>query len=1402
MAAAGGQRLFDDEDHGEPLLRTRSYTAATAASPLWIVGESDADTQRSQSAALATERGTAAACSTVPCDKDRQSVSHKPDSAASAAQGNVGGQDSSDSGKPAASDSADGAVTQHPTNRTLRHPISLLFFLWVNPLIELGKKKVVGPGDLFDLEHDDRSSVLADRLERGWASALAAHGCAADEERSWGGWVMFSAVRRAFGREYSLLVFFIVVESSLALAIAYFVGRVVLGLQEEDTDSGNDNQLYTSTALLIAFSFFRSVILHNTFFRAYCLGMKLRAASVGLLFRKTLLTSQTALARVTVGHVINLVSNDVERFVEICIFSYYLFVGPLLFVGVLWLSWLQIGEAVLAGGGVILLTIAAITMSSRRFSVIRKKTAVRTDERVKTTGEMLQGMRVLKMYGWEEPFSDIVNEQRSAELSYVIRSNFLRGCNAIFFSTFMNITSFASFLVYELQGNTLTAEKVFSVLALFGSLRLPFGFCFPNAILALSELRVTLQRMEALMRLPEVAPRAIPAGMAKGSVLVDKLSFTWSETGRPALQNLTFSVEPGSLLAIVGPVGAGKSTLLNCLLGELQPTSGSCAVSGKVAYASQESWILSCSVKDNILFGAPYEEAWFEQVLDACALRQDIESFAHGIETLVGERGIMLSGGQKARLSLARAVYSNADVYLLDDPLSAVDAIVGSTLFHQCLAGPVTAGRTRIMTTHQVQFARLADRILLLGEDGVVVGAGSYDELLAAGHDLEAWHQLHGQSEAEADADSKSAAKETKLATSTSVSTSVLPAAEPAPPATVTVASATKDTHKDAKKNERQQQLAETRNTGEVTWRTYYDYASAAGGFWVKTALAMLFLLAQGAQILTDWFLSYWTDLAPEERQEDRNLLIYSALVAAVLIFAIGRSFYFMICARNASQTLHDRAFSRLLATDLRFFDLRPIGQILNRFSKDFGYLDDLLPWTLLDLLLQSVAVVSIAIFVSSLNPWLFLFLVPVVACFFYVRHNYVQSAREIKRIEAVERSPVYAHISTCLAGLSTLRAYDDAPARFRREFVRFHDAHGRAYFAFVAVSRWLGVRLDVLASGFVAAVAVGVVLARDQLSPSEAGVSLALVLQLTASMQRCARQSAEVENQMTACERVLEYTHLPPEEDYLLSMEEEPASHIEAHPRSVLVDPSSSWPEQGAIEFRDLSLRFATELPLVLQHVSCTIRPREKIGIVGRTGAGKSSLLAALFRLAPRTGQILIDGVDTATVPKLRLRRALSVIPQDPVLYSATVRKNLDPFGRHSNDAVLWDALTNVALASAVRALPGQLEYCITEGGANFSVGQRQLICLARAIISAAHILVLDEATADVDLVTDKFIQETLRARFADTTVLTIAHRLDTILDYDRIMVLDAGRLVEFGTPDELMSSRGHFYELVSKRS
>uniref|UniRef100_A0A8C7Y860 Multidrug resistance-associated protein 4 n=1 Tax=Oryzias sinensis TaxID=183150 RepID=A0A8C7Y860_9TELE len=1164
--------------------------------------------------------------------------------------------------------------------------LSKIFFCWLSPLFRTGYRRKLEEDDMFRVLPEDASNRLGEELQRYWTQEVQQAKKKLQPPK------LSKALIQCYWKSYLLIGVYIFLEEVIKVIQPVLLGKLIEYFESYDTTQPVPVFEAYSYAAGISLSTFSLALLHHLYFyQVQRAGMKIRVAVCHMIYRKALCLNSSGLAKTTTGQIVNLLSNDVAKFDEVTLYLHFLWLGPLQGIIVTVLLLYAIGPSCLAGMAVLLILMPIQTTFGRLFSSLRAKTAVLTDERIRTMNEVVSGIRVIKMYGWEKPFDHIA----LMEISKIMQSSYLRGLNMASFFVASKIVIFFTICVYVLTGNKLSASRIFMAVSLYGAVRLTITLFFPFAIEKVSESLISIQRIQKFLLLHEVAPQhlGLPVAEKDCMVKIQDLTCYWDKNlEAPTLQNMCFTVRPEQLLAVIGPVGAGKSSLLSAILGELCHESGVIKVKGELTYTSQQPWILPGTIRSNILFGKELDPKKYDRVLRACALKR-VRTPLYFFRFLVEDRrqGSVSEADVTLQMGIFRAVYQDADIYLLDDPLSAVDAEVGRHLFQQCICG-LLRKKPRILVTHQLQYLKVADQIVVLKE-GQMVARGTYRELQLSGVDF----------------------------------TSLLK----------------------------------------------HDQEDEQQDFHPFTCLP---------HVLSD--RSSVSSLSSSQYSliEGKDALSMVCLTATSVVFGFLRTLVFFNVLVSSAQKLHNSMFNAIIRTSLRFFDANPIGRILNRFSKDIGYLDSLLPWTFVDftqVILQVIGVIAVA---AIIIPWILIPIVPLLGVFLFLRHYFLQTSRDIKRLESTTRSPVFSHLSSTLQGLSTIRAFR-VQERFQQMFDEYQDLHSEAWFLFLTTSRWFAVRLDVICSVFVTITAFGCLYLKEGLEPGAVGLALTYAVTLTGMFQWGVRQSAEIENMMTSVERVVEYAELESEAQWETDFQ-----------------PPEDWPQTGTVTFDRVNFSYSVSEPLVLKDLSVTFASKEKVGIVGRTGAGKSSLVSALFRLAEPEGKITIDGFLTSEIGLHPLRQKMSIIPQDPVLFTGTMRKNLDPFRQHT-DEDLWNALQEVEMKAVVEDLPNKLEAVLTESGSNFSVGQRQLVCLARAILRKNRILILDETTANVDPRTDSLIQQTIRDKFQDCTVLTIAHRLNTIIDCDKILVLDAGQMQEYDEPYVLLQNHdGLFYQMVQQ--
>ncbi|XP_073846051.1 multidrug resistance protein 5 isoform X1 [Musca autumnalis] len=1310
--------------------------------------------------------------------------------------------------------------------RETANPISSLMFCFVMPTFFKGRKKVLDETDLYRALKEHKSDILGHKLSEAWEEECIKKQMKHKEPS------LLRAVLKVFGLRFATLGFVLfILEIGLRVTQPLFLGGLVSYYAKPENNDSSD----LSTAYLYALGVILCSAVNVLFMHPYMLGilhvgMKIRVAMCSMIYRKALRLSKTALGSTTSGQVVNLISNDVGRLDTSMIHMHYLWLGPIEIVIITFLMYREIGVSSLFGVAIMILFLPLQAYLGKKTSVLRLRTALRTDERVRMMNEIISGIQVIKMYAWEIPFGKIVQYARLKEMNAIRYVNYIRGILQSFIMFLTRISVFASLVGYVLLGKLLTAEKAFIITAFYNILRNTMTIYFPMGISQFAETMVSFKRIQKYMMHEEtkvrdrsqdvdcennkLQPTAIieengkAIGMngiikpmtivgnhhhphhVEASVSINKLKAKWDpQSTEYTLENIDLKIKPRTLVAVIGPVGSGKSSLIQAILGELPAESGSVNVSGTLSYASQEPWLFTGTVRQNILFGLPMDRQRYRTVVKKCALERDFELLPFGDKTIVGERGASLSGGQKARINLARAVYRKADVYLLDDPLSAVDTHVGRHLFDQCMRGYLRDDIV-LLVTHQLQFLEQADLIVIM-DKGRISATGTFESMRKSGLEFS---KLLTQADKNEDTGSvKSDVTETRQPLSRQNSKM-----RSRQNSVSSMGSVAESAQGDAPK-----QVQESREEGKIGLKLYKKYFGASGGYFLFSIMAFFCI---GAQVLAsggDYFLSYWvnkngqsqstvTDYyrRPERRLDSNSdpvdLYIFTGINVSVILFSLLRSLLFFTLAKQSSTNLHNTMFNGVTRASMYFFNTNPAGRILNRFAKDLGQVDEVLPGVMMDVIQIFLAILGIVVVLCIVNPWYLLATAILGVIFYFMRSFYLNTSRDVKRLEAITRSPIYSHMGASLNGLSTIRAFG-AQQILISEFDNYQDLHSSGYYMFLSTSRAFGYWLDCCCVLYIAVITLSFFLFSPK-NGGDVGLAITQAMGMTGMVQWGMRQSAELENNMTAVERVIEYEDMEPEGEF-----ESPPSK----------KPPKSWPEEGQIVFDNLSLRYFPDpkAETVLKNLNISIQAREKIGIVGRTGAGKSSLINALFRLSYNDGAVIIDKRDTKELGLHDLRSKISIIPQEPVLFSGTMRYNLDPFDEYG-DAKLWKALEEVKLKDVVSDLPSGLQSKISEGGTNFSVGQRQLVCLARAILRENRILVMDEATANVDPQTDALIQTTIRNKFKHCTVLTIAHRLHTVMDSDKVLVMDAGRAVEFGSPFELLtqSKTNIFYGMVKQ--
>ncbi|NXG12463.1 MRP3 protein, partial [Sakesphorus luctuosus] len=1292
--------------------------------------------------------------------------------------------------------------------------LSRLTFWWFTSMAIHGYKKPLEEKDLWSLNEDDTSKTIVQQLSKEWdrekaeckqkedvtymkkSNHMLNHVDAGPEEaevlirdkKHYRKPSFLKALLRTFGPYFLIGSFFKLIQDLLSFVNPQLLSVLIGFIKNKDAPAWWG---FLIAALMFVCAVLQTLVLHQHFQYSIVTGMRLRTGITGVIYRKSLAITNSAKRSSTVGEIVNLMSVDAQRFTDLTTFLNMLWSAPLQIFLALYFLWQALGPSVLAGVAVMVLLIpfnSAIAIKTRAFQVEQMRYK---DSRIKLMNEILGGIKVLKLYAWEPSFSEKVLEIRKNELQVLKKSAYLNSLSTFAWICAPFLVALTTFAVYVSvdEKNILDAEKAFVSLSLFNILKFPLNM-LPQVISHIAQTSVSLKRIQQFLSHDELDPNCVETKViAPGNAIsVTNATFSWGKELKPSLKDINMLVPSGSLVAIVGQVGCGKSSLVSALLGEMEKLEGEVAVKGSVAYVPQQAWIQNATLKDNILFGQAPNEEKYQNTLEACALKTDLEVLPGGDQTEIGEKGINLSGGQRQRVSLARAVYSGSDIYLLDDPLSAVDSHVAKHIFDKVI-GPdgVLKGKTRILVTHGISFLPQVDHIVVL-VDGKISEMGSYQDLLKQNKAFAEFLRNYALDEdIEEDEPTMLEEEEVLLAEDTLSIHTDLADNEPV----------TNEVRKQFLSISGKFLTCSESHCPEVGLRqmncslwcvkvklsVFWQYMKAVSPV-LSLAICFLYCCQNAAAIGANVWLSDWTNepvINGTQHNTAMRIGVYAALGLLQGLIVLICSFTLAMGGINAARTLHAALLENKFHTPQSFYDTTPTGRIINRFSKDIYVIDEVIPPTILMFLGTFFTSVSTMIVIIASTPLFAVVIVPLAVLYFFVQRFYVATSRQLKRLESVSRSPIYSHFSETVSGASVIRAYRRVKAFVDISDLKV-DENQKSYYPGIVSNRWLGIRVEFVGNCIVLFAALFAVIGRNSLNAGLVGLSVSYALQVTLSLNWMVRMTSELETNIVAVERIKEYSETETEAPWTIEGK----------------SPPEDWPSKGELEFVNYSVRYRKGLDLVLKGLNLQVHGGEKIGIVGRTGAGKSSMTLCLFRiLEAAKGEIKIDGVKISEIGLHDLRSRLTIIPQDPVLFSGTLRMNLDPFNKYSDEEI-WKALELSHLKRFVSSQPSMLDYECSEGGENLSVGQRQLVCLARALLRKTRILILDEATAAIDLETDDLIQMTIRTQFEDCTVLTIAHRLNTIMDYTRVLVLDNGTIAEFDTPANLIAAKGIFYGMA----
>lgn len=1331
--------------------------------------------------------------------------------------------------------------------------VSRGLFIWLLPILVKGYKRTLVPNDLYYLTdeltvqsmHNKFDTHMKQKLEK-----LEAQHLKKNKDLSnfhWPVYLVPLCLYKTFALQYTMSCIWLglsfccqALSPLITKELINFVEFRAIGFER----TLNKGIGYTIGAVVLIY--INGLLLNHFFHNAMVTGAQCKAIlSKSVLLKSFKLTSSSK-HHFPVGRITSLVTTDLSR-IDLAIgFQPLVICFPIPVIIAVVLLLVNIGVTSLTGIGLFIVSLVVCVLLTAKLFKTRETVVDYTDERIGLMREVLQNLKVIKFYAWELAYKLKITQVREQEMKYLFTIKVLRNFITAYAVTLPTLSSMLSFVTLWAADSMRSAGNVFSSLSLFSILAqaimlLPIALATgADALIGFNRLRDFLSASEYTIELaqkiddmeekyfidnkdPNSPAIEISNGEFAWEAFNDEIDDSWQfdeklterqkqklrkklqkqkerelrkkrqsaqepdaehttedavETSFSGLHDINLSIRRGEFIVITGVIGSGKSSLLNALAGFMQLKSGQMSINDKLILCSQP-WIQNATVRANITFGSPLDPEKYNKTIQACALEDDLNLLPARDFTEIGERGITLSGGQKARINLARAVYANPETILLDDVLSAVDSRVGKHIVNNLFNG-LLSDKTRILATHQLSLIDNADRVIFLNGDGTI-DVGPIEQLSRRNAGFRRLFEFNAEM------------AETKDINEAAIELGQEPVYF-------------HDLEDDQMNDAGRIVAEEERGTNAISWNVYKKYINLGSGvFGYAAAPIFLVLICLGTffQVFTNTWLSWWMERKFPGRSDHFYVALYVAFAFLTVIFTAIEFTMLAYMNSKSAEVLNVKAVEKVLHAPMNFIDTNPLGRILNRFTKDTDSLDNEIGEQLRLFLFPLALIIGIIILCITYLPY-FAIAVPFLGfSFIFISNFYQGSSREIKRLEAVQRSLVYNNLNETLTGMATIKSY-------KREemFIRRNDEYinkmNEAYYLSIATQRWLSVHLDIVAAVFALIISMLCITEQFNISPQSTGLLLNYVIQIVGLLSLTVRSMTQVETEMNSVERLY---------GYAFKLDQEAAY------KKNEFTPAPEWPQTGYINFQNVNLRYRENLPLVLKDLSLNIYPGEKVGICGRTGAGKSSIMTALYRLTElESGTILIDGLDISDLGLFDLRSRLSIIPQDPVLFQGSVRKNLDPFNEYS-DEKLWDSLRRSGLVNEdvleetkltkydpknkvgfEQLHKFHLDQIVEDEGENFSLGERQLIALARALVRNSKILILDEATSSVDYETDLKIQETIAREFSNCTILCIAHRLKTILNYDRIFVMDNGELVEKGQPYALFNQQGVFSKMCEK--
>ncbi|ONI07312.1 hypothetical protein PRUPE_5G112700 [Prunus persica] len=1226
---------------------------------------------------------------------------------------------------------------------------SRMSFWWLNPLMKTGKQKTLEDVDIPLLRQADHARtwylLFMEQLNKG------KEGGSSDTPS------ILSIIFYCQRREILISGLFALIKTLAVTSSPLFLMAFIKIVE------GNAAFKYEGYALTLALfivKILESLSERQWYFKTRVMGLQVRSLMSAAIYRKQLRLANSAKMAHSPGEIVNYVTVDAYRIGEFPYWFHQMWTTSLQLCLSLLIVYFSVGLATVAALTVLILSVVASSPLAKLRHKYQTKLMVAQNRRLKAIAEALSNMKILKLYSWETNFKNVIEGLRAEELKLIFQALSLRGCHLTLFWSSPTLVSTVTFWTCYFLGFTLTASNVFTFLATLRNVQEPIRI-ISDVFGAFIEAKVSLSRIVNFLDAPELENRQTTKESSgeevEHSIFLRSSEISWNTSGTKAtLRNINLLVKPGEKVAICGEVGSGKSTLLAAILGEVPRVNGIVQVYGKIAYVAQSAWIQTGNIQENILFGSVMDRVRYQETLEKCSLVKDLEMLPYRDLTQIGERGVNLSGGQRQRIQLARALYQNADVYLLDDPFSAVDAHTATSLFNEYVMGALSE-KTVLLVTHQVDFLPAFNEILMMSS-GKILRAAPYKELLASSQEFQDLVNAHN--------DTAGCGKQKEPTRKQNSSTQEIEK----------VKTEVQQTESSGDQLIKQ----EERETGDTGLKPYIQYLKHSTGFLYFSLTSFFHLIFIVGQLVQ----SYWLASKLQVLSRVKLFAVYSWITCIMSFSLVLRFFFIVELGCGASKSIFDTLLNSLFRAPMLFYDSTPVGRILSRVSTDMNIVDLEVAFKLGIYVGGTMITYSIFVVLVSVTWPIVFLIIPTIYVTVLLQKYYFASAKELMRMNGTTKSALASYLAESIAGALTIRAFGEQD-RFFSKYLDFIDANASADFNRFSASEWLIERLEWLCAIVLSASALAITLIQfDASSSGFIGMALSYGLSLNVFLVISVQFQCMLENAMISVERVEQYMHIPSEAPEVIEENR----------------PAYNWPTVGKVEIHDLQVRYRPNAPLVLRGINCIIEGGYKIGIVGRTGSGKTTLISVLFRLVePTEGRVIVDDYDICKIGLHDLRSRLGIIPQDPTLFSGSVRFNLDPLSEHT-DQEIWEVLEKCQLREAIEEKEEGLDSLVVQDGTNWSMGQRQLFCLGRALLKRSRILVLDEATASMDNATDSVLQKTIRTEFADCTVITVAHRIPTVMDCTKVLAISDGKLVEYDEPMKLMNNEGSLFGQLVK--